>query len=197
MKKIIETLIQLKELDLSTRSDLLKRGELFNNYHPEMESVHIKNSEQLELFIAKIGWPTEKLVGKDASDAAWLILQHSISRPVFQKKCLLLLLTEAEKGTVNKQQVAFLQDRIDVFEGRLQTYGTQFDWDEHGKLKPNPINDPINVNERRAAMGLGRLDEAIRNMQERARLENHTPPDDHNNFKLQFEQWAKKVGWRK
>ena len=44
--------------------------------------------------------------------------------------------------------------RVRVFGGRPQLYGTQFMYDKD-ELKPLPIEDPENLDQRRAAVGLG------------------------------------------
>jgi hypothetical protein len=53
-----------------------------------MAAVHEKNALRLQDIIAEIGWPTECWVGKRAAEAAWLIAQHSIAHPDFQRSCL-------------------------------------------------------------------------------------------------------------
>jgi hypothetical protein len=50
--------------------------------------------------------------------------------------------------------VAFLTDRILVAEGRPQRYGTQFGADEQGRRTLKPVEEPANLDKRRAAMGL-------------------------------------------
>ncbi len=58
-------------------------------------------------------------------------------------------------GDVTPIDVAYLEDRIAVFEHRPQTYGTQFG---AGGV-PQPIADPTHVDERRKAIGLGSMAE--------------------------------------
>jgi len=41
--------------------------------------------------IEKIGYPTVEKVGEEASEAAWLIIEHSIGQPNFMRKCAELL----------------------------------------------------------------------------------------------------------
>src|SRR5437870_12291511 len=73
------------------------------------------------------------------------------------RRGLTLLQGGASKGEVSPLNVAMLEDRIRTFEGRPQRYGTQFDWDEHGRLSPLPLEDPAGVDARRRATGPGPL----------------------------------------
>lgn len=190
-------LLEMARLDERVRSDLARRGVLFDGYHAEMEQVHNANADCLAGMIDEHGWPSKSLVGDEAAAAAWLIVQHAISKPGFQRSCLELLKDEAEKGLVEPRLIALLQDRIHVFEGKLQIYGTQFDWDDHGELSPKPIRDPENVNALRRAVGLPPLEEVVDQMRRRAAQEGDKAPVDIREREAKFLQWAKKVGWRK
>ena len=38
--------------------------------------------------IEEFGWPLQSVVGKDGSEAAWLIVQHAVLEPEFQEECI-------------------------------------------------------------------------------------------------------------
>ncbi|MEM1359697.1 MAG: hypothetical protein AAGF89_15950, partial [Bacteroidota bacterium] len=90
-QKMASQIIQLKEADLALRDKLMQSGQLDEGYHPEMEQLHHHNAAKLAEIIENIGYPTADKVGKAASEAAWLVIQHAISRPAFMKKCAKLL----------------------------------------------------------------------------------------------------------
>ena len=52
----------------------------------EMKELHNKNAKILNEIIA-IDYPTIDKVGKEANEATWLVIQHSIEQPDFMKKC--------------------------------------------------------------------------------------------------------------
>lgn len=120
-------LIAMRDEDLCMREDLLRRGVLGDGYHPKMEAVHGRNAARLRQLIGEHGWPGKTLVGEDGAEAAWLILQHAIGEPDFQRSGLKALKAAAEAGEVPRWQVAYLEDRVRFFEGRPQLYATQFD----------------------------------------------------------------------
>ena len=108
-----------------------------------------------------------------------------------------MLRLAAARGEVPALQPALLEDRIRTLEGRLQRYGTQFDWDESGELSPLPIEDPDGVDERRRAIGLGPLAQSIRSQRQVAAAECERPPGDWHARWHGMEEWLREVGWRR
>jgi hypothetical protein len=183
-------LIALVAEDQRVRAELVDEGVLFDGYHPRMEAVHRQNAACLAEIMSRLGWPTESVVGAEGAAAAWLIAQHAIGEPEFQRRCLVELTRAAGAGTVPAWQPAMLDDRIRVFEGRLQVYGTQLEVDEHGSLRPHPIEEAEHVEERRRAVGLEPLAEKL------ARAERVPPPTDRAEYQRGYERWLRAVGWR-
>ncbi|WP_297095484.1 DUF6624 domain-containing protein [uncultured Draconibacterium sp.] len=196
-KSIANKIIELKNADLEFRQQLVETGQLGKGYNEQMEDLHISNAQQLDEIIDTIGYPTIDKVGKEACEASWLIIQHSISRPEFMKQCMQLLETAVTEKQANPKDLAYLTDRIAVFEEKPQLYGTQFDWDENGELSPNPFDDLTLVNERRKSVGLNTLEEQTEKIREQARNENHQPPPDFEKRQQELKEWKIKVGWIK
>jgi hypothetical protein len=138
--------------DDATRARLAADGSLFAGYHPEMEAVHRRNAARLDAIVAAHGWPGVSLVGAEAASAAWRILQHAIGEPAFMRRMLPIV----RASDADRAEVAMLEDRIAVCEGRAQTYGTQVDWDETltAMVPMVGVDDPDHVDARRAAVGL-------------------------------------------
>lgn len=194
-QKFAETIIDLKNKDLEFREKLITAKKLGDGYNPEMEMIHNQNAVILNEIIDKIGYPTIDKVGKEANEAAWLVMQHAISKPEFMKKCLKLLADAVSENKAASINLAYLTDRIAVFEDKPQLYGTQFDWDENGLLSPNTFDDLTKVNQRRKQIGLNTLEEQTENIRTRARNENQFPPEDLEIRKLEIFEWKKRVGW--
>jgi hypothetical protein len=116
---------------------------------------------QLEAIIAQHDWPTISLVGKEASGVAFLIIQHADLE--YQKKYFPLLKEAADKNEARKLEVAMLEDRIRMREGKPQLYGSQLRTNEQtGKLELYPIEDEESVDKRRVAVGLMPLKEYLK-----------------------------------
>jgi hypothetical protein len=65
-----------------------------------------------------------------------------------------LLRAAVAAGEASATDLAYLEDRVRIFAGRPQLYGTQFLHDDQG-LRPEPIEDPEHLDQRRASVGLG------------------------------------------
>jgi hypothetical protein len=186
-------ILELYEKDLLFRNELISKGKLSDGYDPEMEAIHISNANELRQLINEFGFPNQKLVGKKAFEAAWTIIQHSISNPSFMRFCL----AKMNENDTNSTSIycAYLTDRIAFFEGKPQHYGTQFDWDINGKMSPIAYDDLELVNQRRKKLGLNTLEEQTKLIQKQVEKENQKPPQDIEKRNQEFNLWRKKVGW--
>ncbi len=194
---LAKKILALQEADLKLRNQLIQEGQLGEGYHQEMEALHNSNAAELEEIINSIGYPTIDKVGEAASAAAWLVIQHAISQPAFMKKCLRLLAIAHTENKAYAKNLAYLSDRIAVFEGKRQSYGTQFDWDENGVLSPQPFDDLDQVNQRRKSIGLNSLAAQTEIIRRQAEKENESRPADFEKRKAMMEEWRKRVGWIK
>jgi len=148
-------LLEMREEDLRVRQELLDAGELGGSYVPRMEAIHLKNAARLRELIAGHGWPGEDTAGQDGAEAAWLIAQHAIGEPDFQREALHLLQNSAAAGHCPAWHAAYLEDRIALYEGRPQRFGSQWvDDPRDGRARPCELADPERVNDLRASVGL-------------------------------------------
>jgi len=86
--QIAQELIEMALHDLQVREKLFNDGALSDGYNPEMEAVHKKNAARLTEIVEEFGYPTKSKVGTEASEAAWLIVQHAISESCIDEKVL-------------------------------------------------------------------------------------------------------------
>jgi hypothetical protein len=108
---------------------------------------------RLAALVDTYGWPGPPLVGETGSRAAWLLLEQS-DDPDLQRRCLTLVGSAMTRGHIDPADVARLTDRVCVYDGRPQVYGTQFELSAAGRRMPWPIEDEAGVDKRRAAVGL-------------------------------------------
>jgi hypothetical protein len=124
------------------------------------DAVDAANARRMEEILEEHGWPGWSLVGEEAATAAWVLIQHADLRLPLQELGLAYLQGAVDAGDASPGDLAYLIDRVRVAKGQPQLYGTQLGADANGDLAPRtPIEDPENVDERRAAMGLGTLEE--------------------------------------
>jgi hypothetical protein len=186
-------LLRLIADDDATRERLAATGALFEGYHPEMEAVHRRNAAALRALIEQHGWPGRRLAGDDGAEAAWRIAQHAIGEPDFVRDAHRRIEAAVAIGDADPSWSAMMEDRIRVFEGRPQRYGTQYDWDDAGRMVPiGGIEAPAELDARRAAVGLGPM------RWELPAPEDEPRPDPARRAARASEAaaWAVRVGWR-
>ncbi len=71
-------------------------------------------SARLRKLLAVHGWPDEAIAGKEGAEAAWLIVQHAIGEPEFQREMPRLLRACGDAKRVPLWQATYLEDRSDV-----------------------------------------------------------------------------------
>lgn len=115
-----------------------------------MERMDNEHAVRLKEIIYTFGWPSKKLVGAEASHAAWLLVQHTDIE--LQEQCLELIkdLPEAEN---DPRQAAYLTDKVRVRHEQPQIYGTQY-VKKGDDLVLYDVQDPKGLDERRKKLGL-------------------------------------------
>jgi hypothetical protein len=156
-QNLADELIQLYEIDIDMRNRNINEG---TAYDPSVDEA---SQSRLMEIVESEGWPTISKVGSKASNAAWLLIQHAPSLE-FKEKCLALM-NKLPTDEVNPVNIAMLEDRVLMFRGEPQIYGTQFQG--IGKnMKVYEIKDPEHVDERRASVGLDTFAEGERRVRE-------------------------------
>jgi hypothetical protein len=120
-----------------------------------------KNIARVTAILDEYGWLGPDQIGPRANGALFLVIQHS-NQPT-QKRYLPLMQAAVKAGHARGSSLALLEDRIALGDGQPQTYGSQIGRDNAtGKFYVRPLLDPDQVDERRAAVGLGPLAEYVR-----------------------------------
>ena len=158
-------LLERAELDQAVRREFIQKGVDRPNEDvvARGRAIDVENLARLKAIVAKYGWPGPELVGKDGTEAAFLLLQHADL--AFQKEMLPPVEAAYRAQQASGQNYALLTDRVLVREGKRQRYGTQFQVRDQD-LVPDPIEDETAVDERRAAVGLPALADYLKVMRE-------------------------------
>jgi hypothetical protein len=190
-ERLREELKSMAAEDRKLRQELLDRGEMGGVYAPRMETLHRKNAARLKEIIVEHGWPDSDLVGEDGTLAAWFIAQHAISDPKFQREALNLVQEKVCEGRVPAAQEAYLSDRIAMYEGRPQRYGTQSILCPDGKYRRWQTENPEALNQRRVSMGLPPVpdDPPESEPTDESRAE-------YEHWAREYTQWLQRTGWQ-
>jgi hypothetical protein len=119
-------------------------------------SVWLKHSDEsnrtwLASRVERDGWFTISEYGEDADLAAFLIVQHSDLDRDFQRRILSLLETLLEQRDTGPSSWAMLHDRLSVFDGLPQRFGSQGRCVDKNDWQPWEIEDQERLDERRTA----------------------------------------------
>lgn len=120
----------------------------------------INEKEVIEIIETR-GWVGASEVGERANMVIWLVIQHA---PVeIEERYLPLLRESVLKGESKGRHLAMLEDRINMYKGLPQVYGSQITTDtETGKYVLYKLIDPEYVNQRRKEIGLGPIEEYVK-----------------------------------
>jgi hypothetical protein len=194
---LAEELVAMADEDVRLRAGLAGTGELFDGYNDIMRGTHRRNGDRLSEIIDEIGWPGHRTVGPAAAAAAFTIVQHDIANPSLARRCLPLLRSAHLHGDIDPVQVAYLEDRIRAFEGRPQRYGTQMDWTDEAEFGSwPPVDEPGDLDRRRAAIGLPTIDEQLERARRGLAGDAQPSPRDRRVRHEEAERFARRVGWR-
>lgn len=127
----------------------------------EMQRVDKINQEQICKILDTRGWVGSDKVG-DAVSTYWAVIQHSGLD--IQKKYFPLFQEAAKKGDISKEGLAMMDDRINMFEGKPQRYGSQIADDGNGGRVVYQLLDASKVDEWRSEMGMEPLDDYLKKM---------------------------------
>jgi hypothetical protein len=116
--------------------------------------VDVANTDRLRKFVERYGWPGRSLVGEEGAEHAWLLAQHADRQLDLQRRALRLLADAVDHGEATPRQLAYLTDRVRMNEGLKQLYGTQLAGVRDGVVMPWPIENPDELDARRAEVGL-------------------------------------------
>lgn len=131
------------------------------------DQAQAKNAQRCKEIFNQIGYPTKSLVGQDASQAFWLLVQHADADPAFQEQVAIAMKPAVIQGEAPAGNLAMLTDRVRINTDRPQIYGSQVLYDmQNARAYPKPIQNPQSVDQRRSEVGLIPLWQYMNDMSE-------------------------------
>lgn len=165
-KPLQKELLAIYTEDQGVRHDYMKIYKANNSKtNKQVDSIgkvmQYKDSVNL-LKVMKIldekGWVGKDVVGSQANQTLFLVIQHADLK--YQQKYLPMMREAAKIGNAKPSALAYLEDRVALREGNKQIYGSQILTNPITKKNfIAPLEDPDNVDKRRAKVGLGLLAE--------------------------------------
>jgi hypothetical protein len=160
---ITNELLPLDHLDQQYRNQLDETiarfgvdSKEFKTLNKNMKTTDSLNLIKVEAIIDKYGWLGADKIGHQANSTLFMVIQHADLAT--QVKYLPIMREAVKKGDAKASSLALLEDRVAMRQGKKQIYGSQVSWN----MKTNerfviPLEDPDNVDKRRAEVGLPAL----------------------------------------
>lgn len=124
------------------------------------KQLNANNVERVEAIIAEEGgWPKKSIIKGSAASTVFLVIQHADIE--VQKKYLPMMKAAADADEASWSSLALLIDRVNLREGKQQIYGSQIYRNDDGSFYVKDLENPEYVNQRRAEVGLGPIQEYV------------------------------------
>ena len=152
----------LRQLYTEAQDKFGKDSDEMNYFWSLVSEQDSLNEIEVIKILDEKGWVGKSLVGGQANMTIWLVIQHA---PLdIQEKYLPMMKESVLKGESNGRNLALLEDRVLMRNGKPQTYGSQIqDNKETGEKEVYEIIDPEYVNQRRKEVGLSPLEDYVKN----------------------------------
>lgn len=167
-KPLADKLAKIQELDQKYRIEAEKAAEEFGptskevmKYAGLMAEQDAKNLVVIEKILEERGWLGPKVIGIEGARTLFLVIQHADLET--QIKYLPMMREAVARNEAEGSQLALLEDRINMRQGKRQVFGSQIGVDQKtGEYYVYPLMDPDKVDEYRASVGLPPLAEYVK-----------------------------------
>jgi hypothetical protein len=158
-KPLVAILATIYQDDQNGRMQIMDMQKKYGNDSKEMralwKTINEKDSLDLikvERILDKYGWLGPDVIGANGNITLFLVIQHSDIK--VQEKYLPVMRDAVRDHKARPDELALLEDRVALRQGRKQIYGSQIGTRPDGQNWISPLEDPDNVDKRRAEVGL-------------------------------------------
>ena len=132
-----------------------------NNIWKKMDYADSVNLTIISKILDERGWLGAKIIGGKGNSTLFLVIQHADSAT--QVKYLPMMREAVKNGNASASGLALLEDRVALKQGKKQIYGSQIGTDNiTGVSFVQDLEDPDNVDKRRAEVGLQPLADYVK-----------------------------------
>jgi len=168
-KPLVELLDSIHDTEQKYRQQIDEIEKKFGRESDEMKAhwniicgVDSVNLIIISKILDERGWLGSKVIGGSGNMTLFLVIQHSDSAT--QVKYLPMMRDAVKNANATGSQLALLEDRVALRQGKKQIYGSQIGFDkETDKYIVQDLEDPDNVDKRRAEVGLSPLADYVKN----------------------------------
>ncbi|MFI4898585.1 MAG: DUF6624 domain-containing protein, partial [Phycisphaerales bacterium JB059] len=122
---VAQELIDMRDPELARYRRAAPESQRDPAVHAHIQRIDEAHVSRLKEIVEAHGWPTFERVGAHAASAAVLTAQYAGHDPDFLEQAIELMTPLARTGEVSPPYVALLTDRLRVYRGQEQLFGTQ------------------------------------------------------------------------
>lgn len=163
---VLDTIWQKEQTPIRLRDSLIKiygaESKEADVYQKEYRKNHVLNIKKIKEILDKYDWPELTLIGEQGNRTICNVLQHA------DQKTREYYIPKMKKAVLDKKleprYLVRAEDRIATDKGQLQIYGGQMKYYPVTKsYNVWPVFDPVNIDKRRAEIGLEPIAEFLKN----------------------------------
>jgi hypothetical protein len=163
---VLDTIWQTEQTPIRLRDSLIRiygaESKECNEQQLIYEKNHFINEKKVRTILDNYGWPTKEMIGEQGNWTICNVIQHADNE--IRIKYLPMMRKAVKEKKLEPRFLVRAEDRIATERGDLQIYGGQMKYyPETKSFNLWPVFDPINIDKRRAEIGLEPIAEFLKN----------------------------------
>jgi hypothetical protein len=163
---VLDTIWQKEQTPIRLRDSLINiygaESKEADVYQKEYRKNHVRNIKKIKEILDKYDWPELALIGEQGNITICNVLQHADQET--REHYIPLMKQAVMDKKLEPRYLVRAEDRIATDKGQLQIYGGQMKYyPETKNFNVWPVFDPVNIDERRAEIGLEPIAEFLKN----------------------------------
>ncbi len=163
---VLDTIWETEQTPIRLRDSLMRiygaESKEYKEQQLTYEKNHIINENKVRTILDNYGWPTKEMIGEHGNWTICNVIQHAEND--VRVKYLPMMKEAVKEKKLEPRFLVRAQDRIATERGDLQIYGGQMKYyPETKSFNVWPVFDPVNIDNRRAEIGLEPIAEFLKN----------------------------------
>jgi hypothetical protein len=163
---VLDTIWQTEQTPIRLRDSLMRiygaESKEYKEQQLTYEKNHIINEKKVRTILDNYGWPTKEMIGEQGNWTICNVIQHADNG--VRIKYLPMMREAVKEKKLESRFLVRAEDRIATERGDLQIYGGQMKYyPETKSFNVWPVFDPVNIDKRRAEIGLEPIAEFLKN----------------------------------
>lgn len=133
----------------------LKKSYKKQLFEKQLQNLDSLSFNKIAHIIDVFGYPSKSIAGESNSIPFYIL---SFAPADIKEKYVNQLILAADRDDISWKSLAYFIDKLKVAKGQKQVYGTQGNYDANYTFAMYPVIDPEKLNERRARVGLEKME---------------------------------------